>query len=296
MRQSPLTALLQTLQSFRLSCFIVTLIVALGAVPVVLAEGPSTEDENPVRVGPDISFYGEGKFVYENNCVVCHGAMGDGRGEMAASLGIKPRSFKTGVFKYRTTPWGKLPTTEDLERVVHNGISGTAMGMFTNLSDEQLRAVVEYLKFFSRKWRKPENYAPPIVLPRQPAWLVDDAERDRHAVKGKETFQQICAACHGPAGDGKGPAAVGLKDDWGEPETPADLRQPHLRSGDEPLDIFRVLATGLNGTPMVSFAEAFSEEQKWDLAAYVLTLRRDFAAAKVSNVTSGSSPPGAGRR
>ena len=38
--------------------------------------------------------------------------------------------------------------------------------------------------------------------------------------------------------------------------------------------------TGLNGTPMVSFAEAFSEEQKWDLAAYVLTLRRDFAGGK----------------
>ena len=249
-------------------------------MPAALAEGSSTDDENPVRVGPDISFYGEGKFVYENNCVVCHGVTGDGRGEMAASLGIKPRSFKTGVFKFRTTPWGKLPATEDLERVVHNGISGTAMGMFTGLSDEQLRAVVEYLKFFSRKWRKPENYAPPVVLPRQPVWLADDAERDRHAAKGKETFQQVCAACHGPAGDGKGPGAVGLKDDWGEPETPADLRQPHLRSGDEPLDLFRVLMTGLNGTPMVSFAEAFSEEQKWDLAAYVLTLRRDFAAGK----------------
>ena len=42
----------------------------------------------------------------------------------------------------------------------------TAMGMFTNLTDEQLRAVVEYVKFFSRKWRKAENYAPPIELPK----------------------------------------------------------------------------------------------------------------------------------
>jgi mono/diheme cytochrome c family protein len=260
----------------RLLCFAATLMAALAPA---MAEESSTDEEPKVRVGPDISFYGEGKFVYENNCIVCHGTMGDGRGEMAASLGIKPRSFKTGTFKYRSTPWGKLPTTEDLQRTVHNGITGTAMGMFTNLNDEQLRAVVEYIKFFSRKWRKAENYGPVIELPKQPTWMVDDSARATHAAKGKETFQAVCAACHGPQGDGKGLAAVGLKDEWGEPAVPADLRQSHLRSGDEPGDIFRVLMTGLNGTPMVSFAEAFNEEQKWDLVAYILTLRRDFSTA-----------------
>lgn len=243
-------------------------------------EVPAKEGDGEVRVGPDFSYYGEGKFVYENNCVVCHGIMGDGRGEMAPSLPVKPRSFRKGTFKYRSTPWGKLPATEDLERTVHNGITGTAMGMFTSLSDEQRRAVVEYIKFFSRKWRKPENYAPPIELPKQPVWLAEDGMRERHASTGKPLFQAVCVACHGPAGDGKGTAAVGLKDEWGEPAVPADLRQPHLRSGDDPIDIFRVLVTGLNGTPMVSFADGFSEEQKWDLVAYVLTLRKEFAAGK----------------
>lgn len=242
--------------------------------------GMAAEEEPAVRVGPDIALYGEGKFVYENNCIVCHGAMGDGRGEMAASLGIKPRSFKTGTFKYRSTPWGKLPTTEDLMHTVRHGITGTAMGMFTNLNDEQLRAVVEYIKFFSRKWRKAENYAPPLELPKPPAWMLDEASRSPHAAKGRETFQAVCAACHGVAGDGQGLAAVGLKDEWGEAAVPADLRQPHLRSGDEPDDIFRVLMTGLNGTPMVSFAEPLSEGQKWDLVACILSLRRDFSATE----------------
>ena len=249
---------------------------ALFALP--FAAG--ADEPEPPRVGPDISKYSQGSFVYENNCLVCHGKMGDGRGEMAASLGIKPRSFKTGLFKYRSTPWGKLPTTEDLKRSVQGGLTGTAMGMFTNLSESDLDCVVEYLKFFSRKWRKAENYAPPLSLPKQPIWLADDnAERETHAGKGKQTFQLICAACHGPAGDGKGPAAAALKDELGEPSTPADLRQPHLRSGDEPADIFRALMTGLNGTPMVSFADALSEEQKWDVIAYILTLRRDFSTA-----------------
>jgi mono/diheme cytochrome c family protein len=200
---------------------------------------------------------------------------------MAASLGIKPRSFKLGLFKYRSTPWGKLPTDEDLKRTVQGGITGTAMGMFTNLNGADLDCVVEYIKFFSRKWRKAENYAPPLTLPKQPAWLTDDnPQREVHADKGKQTFQLICAACHGPAGDGKGLAAGALKDELGDPSVPADLRQPHLRSGDEPIDIYRVLMTGLNGTPMVSFAETLSEEQKWDVIAYILTLRRDFSTAE----------------
>ena len=222
---------------------------------------------------PDRDLEDEGKYVYERNCIVCHGPMGDGRGEMAESAGVKPRSFRTGLFKYRSTPTGKLPTNEDLLRTVRNGRTGTAMGMFTFLNEEQLRAVVEYVKFFSRRWRKPENYAPPIPLPRQPAWMNDAGELARHGASGKTTFETICATCHGVAGDGKGPLVPTLKDAQGEPAQPADLRQPHLRSGDEPVDVYRVLMTGMDGTPMVSFADAFSPEQKWDIVAYILTLR-----------------------
>jgi hypothetical protein len=32
--------------------------------------------------------------------------------------------------------------------------------------------------------------------------------------------------------------------------------------------------TGLNGTPMVSFADAFTPSQKWDLIAYIQELRQ----------------------
>jgi mono/diheme cytochrome c family protein len=117
-----------------------------------------------------------------------------------------------------------------------------------------------------------------MVFPPPPSWLTDDAQSERHAAAGQRTFQTVCAACHGTKGDGNGPAAAGLKDIVGEPAPPADLRQPHLRSGDAPEDIYRVLMTGLNGTPMVSFAETFTPDQKWDLVAYILKLRRDFSA------------------
>jgi cytochrome c oxidase cbb3-type subunit I/II len=263
----------------RFSAHFIVICIALAAAGFA-ARAEEASEQAPAAPRRNFALYDQGRYVYETNCVVCHGTLGDGRGEMAASLSIKPRSFKDGLFKYRSTPWGKLPTTEDLERTVRNGITGTAMGMFSFLSDSDLRAVVEYIKFFSRKWRKAENYAPAVSLPPSPGWLANDAERERHASRGRETFQSICAACHGAEGDGKGSAAAALRDDLGEPAPPADLRQPHLRCGDDPENIFRVLVTGLNGTSMVSFVDALSEQQRWDLAAFILTLRSDFNRTK----------------
>ena len=261
------------------ACFMAICLLTLLAAGRTRAAESAASAPVPAVPRPGSNAYEEGGYVYERNCLICHGPMGDGHGEMAPSLTIKPRSFRSGLFKYRSTPWGKLPTKADLEHTVRGGITGTAMGMFSQLTDSEISSVVEYIKIFSRKWRKPENYAPAVPLPPQPVWLADDAGREQHASKGSQTFQLVCATCHGTEGDGKGPAAAALKDDLGGPAVPADLRQPHLRSGDDASDLFRVLMTGLNGTPMVSFAEAFNEEQKWDLVAYLITLRRDFATS-----------------
>lgn len=221
----------------------------------------------------DFNLYVQGKYVFERNCIVCHGPRGDGTGEMSAQLQPKPRSFREGMFKFRSTPAGALPTEADLARTIRGGLSGTGMGMFTHLPDDDVRAVIEYIKSFSRRWRKSENYSEPMELPPPPAWLDDKPKRITHATAGKVLFQNICAACHGPDADGKGPAIAALKDIWNIPAKPSDLRQPHLRCGDTPADIYRVLATGLNGTPMVSFETTLTPEQRWDIIAYVFTLK-----------------------
>jgi mono/diheme cytochrome c family protein len=57
--------------------------------------------------------------------------------------------------------------------------------------------------------------------------------------------------------------------------TPSDLRQPSLRSGRTLETVYRVLLTGIEGTPMPSFAEALTEEQRWELVAFIGQLRRD---------------------
>lgn len=234
-----------------------------GLVTSTLAQSPE----------PSFEVYAHGRYVYERNCIVCHGKRGDGKGELSETILPKPRSFREGLFKFRSTPWEKMPADADLRRTITGGLSGTAMGMFSQLSVDDVDAVIEYVKAFSRRWRAPENYAEPLKFPPPPAWLKEKKANETMVAAGKVLFNNACATCHGPAGDGKGVLAATLKDVWGMPAVPSDLRQPHLRCGDGPADIYRVLSTGMNGTPMISYAETLTEEQRWQVIAYIISIR-----------------------
>ncbi len=229
--------------------------------------------EEPPRLSLDYTLFAQGRDVYERNCVLCHGPRGDGNGELSKGLSPKPRSFREGLFKFRTTPWGKLPTESDLRHTITTGLSGTAMGAFTQFQEGDVTAVIEYLKSFSRRWRNADNYAPAQTIPAPPEWLRQIQIAPKHLAKGKLLFNAACATCHGEKGDGQGPAGAALRDIWGMAVKPSDLSQPHLRCGDKPEDIYQVLITGLNGTPMVSFADTLTDEQRWQIIAYIGTLR-----------------------
>ncbi|MES2595619.1 MAG: cytochrome c [Verrucomicrobiota bacterium] len=221
----------------------------------------------------DLNGYMEAKYIFEQNCLICHGVRGDGKGEMAATLVPQPRSFREGMFKFRTTPFGTLPTDDDLRHTIKHGLTGTAMGDFSKLGDRDITLVMEYVKTFSRRWRKAENFAEPMELSTRPAWFEDATQTSAHAATGKALYQLNCLACHGSEADGKGPVGSALQDIWGQASRPSDLRQPHLRCGDRPEDVYRVLATGMNGTPMVSFETVLKPEQRWDIIAYLSTLK-----------------------
>jgi len=90
---------------------------------------------------------------------------------------------------------------------------------------------------------------------------------------GKEVWQQAkCWECHGNTGKGDGEKAAGLEDDFGYPIRPADLTSGQFKSGPSVKDIFRTVTTGLSGTPMPSYGDAFSEEDLWALAYFVVSL------------------------
>lgn len=216
--------------------------------------------------GPqDVAF---GRLVYERRCAGCHGAAGDGWGPAATFLDVQPRDFRLGVFKFRSTPSGSLPTDGDLLRTLTNGVRGTAMPTWHELPFKERVAAIRYLKTFSDRWTE-ESPPASIGIPAEPP-----AASAELLARGKEVWGEAkCAQCHGDTGKGDGPSAPDLTDDFGFPILPADLTTGLFKSGAGVRDIFRTMSTGLDGTPMPSFADAFPEEEdRWALAYYVLAL------------------------
>ncbi|MBI4509515.1 MAG: c-type cytochrome [Deltaproteobacteria bacterium] len=210
------------------------MILTLTARPLVRAEG--------LTPGPA---------TYESACAPCHGRLGDGKGPVATNLEPAPRDFTRGVFKYRSTPSGKLPTDNDLMRTIWRGVPGTAMpGWQGTLPESDIRAVAQYVKTFSPKFAR---RGPPTEV--EPPAVADPGPRNRE--EGRRYYLLFrCWECHGIHGSGNGPSAMTLKDDWGHPIRPANFTRGVFRAGAMPADLFRTLATGLSGTPMPAYREA----------------------------------------
>ncbi len=79
---------------------------------------------------------------------------------------------------------------------------------------------------------------------------------------GQALFQTNCAMCHGPQGQGNGPAAAGL-----EP-APTNFHDPARRDQRSLLSLYSTLTLGVPGTAMASYAK-LSDEDRWALAFYV---------------------------
>ena len=261
--------------------WLVSLVFLLGLAP------QKGRADTTVSGGRSAELAAQGRHVYERNCQVCHGRWGDGRGEMSRGMQPRPRRFTAGIFKFRSTPSGFLPTDSDLERTIRGGLAGSSMPVFgTVLSPGEIAAVIDYLKSFSSKWDRAGNRAPALPIPPLPKWFDDAGEVRRRARAGGPVYAVACAPCHGTRGRGDGFVAAQLEDDWGEASHPSDLTGPNLRSGPGPEDIYRTLVTGLNGTPMPSFLEATTEIERWNLVAWILTARRDQAGTSPGVLSS----------
>ena len=218
-----------------------------------------------------------GREVYERRCVGCHGVNGDGNGPAATFLyRQRPRNFTLGVFKFRSTK-EPLPTDGDLLRTITRGVRGTAMPAWYELPLTDRLAVIQYIKYELAVDRSDPKkpYAYFVEEPPGPLLYIGKPPVPSAALvaHGKEVWQQAkCWECHGDSGKGDGDKAAGLKDDFGFPIRPTDLTRGQFKSGPAVEDIFRTLSTGLSGTPMPSFRDSLSDEDRCALAYYVLSL------------------------
>jgi high-affinity iron transporter len=86
--------------------------------------------------------------------------------------------------------------------------------------------------------------------------------------RGAALFRAHCALCHGERGDGQGARREGLT------SSPRDFTSAGWRASTSARRVFFAIREGLAGTPMASW-KALSEQDAWDMTAYVLSLARE---------------------
>jgi len=259
---------------------------------------------------------------YRLQCYHCHGSEGGGDGSTSDFLKPRPRDYRPGIFKYIALNNKARPRHADLVNVLREGVYMTAMPSFRRFSPAQLHGLADYVQLLSIRgeteillatdFETEEGFSPDLVEETY-AFVVDrwrsagdelivlddeipesTPERIAH---GRELFLDEkggnCIKCHGAAGRGDGPSAKErnpdtgemeyAKDDWGQPIEPRDLTQGVFRFGRRPIDIYRRIYAGINGTPMPAHygmqitepdgdQRPMDEDDIWDLVFYVRSL------------------------
>jgi mono/diheme cytochrome c family protein len=234
-----------------------------------------------VRWEPDMGKVEQGRLLYKFRCSTCHGVNGDGTPITPEALSVSPRDF-TGVshrtqkvvFKFNTSDRpDMLALDEDLKKTIREGLPGTPMPGFANLNDEEIDALVEYVKTFGYvAWKFHQPVRPALQVPPVP----QDLRSQRRVEAGKVLFaQRGCLACHGDIEKG-GKPLQGLVTEWMKEGQPVPIQPRNFAL--EPLrrhdlqDMFRTIRLGVKGTPMPP--NPVSDEETWNLIAYVLHLRQ----------------------
>lgn len=264
-----------------------------------------------------------GAAVYERYCIQCHGVTGDGSGEAAKYLNPHPRDYRRGIFKFTSTGYGNKPRREDLIRTITRGVRGTSMPSFERLSKPDVEAVVDYVLSLTHRGEleilliaqaQGEGELTEEALEEQANIVIDQWKEARHQViepvtkmpdyspeavaAGGAVFQKReCFKCHGR--DGRGGLAGNIEvgqDAWGFKTAAADLTSGMLHGGSRPIDIYRRIYAGINGTPMPAFADILAQEPDtiWQLVQYVLHLsdeRRRGMQFPASSNAQGAPPP-----
>jgi cbb3-type cytochrome oxidase cytochrome c subunit/cytochrome c553 len=170
-----------------------------------------------------------GQRIYLHNCASCHGPRGEGDGPGAA--GLHPRPVNLTEREYT------------LDRIAHamwNGIPGTAMSAWRDLSIADLSAVARVVRGFHVQQSEPE-------LPANIREL------------GARVYRANCVQCHGEQGAGDGSAVRELA------VMPTDFRgeRPSIAAS------LRALRSGVEGTPMAPWTGRLSEPELSAVAYYV---------------------------
>jgi len=104
---------------------------------------------------------------------------------------------------------------------------------------------------------------------------------------GRATYERACASCHGATGLGDGALAGSMT-----PRPPA-IGSDTAMYDVSPALMYRVVSVGIAGTPMAGFAGQLSAQERWNVIAYLTTLRATDSArlrgAQLAGIVNGNA-------
>jgi cytochrome c oxidase cbb3-type subunit 3 len=184
----------------------------------------------------------DGGALFTRHCSACHGFEGQG------SVGI-PLALPDFL---------AVADDDYLTKTIRHGRPGRVMPAFQSLSDEEIHAIIGYI----RSWQ-----------PAVPPPSVDLSPVRGDAAVGRRLFQQNCQRCHGPNGRGGHGTGVTFSRPRALPVMPPALDNPGFQAAASDQFIKRTLRRGRKGTPMPSFLlQGLSETDLDNLVSYLRTL------------------------
>ena len=263
----------------------IVLIAAFAGSPAT-AEVRSLRPSHILPASPELARLG--KRTYARQCAACHGPEGRGDGNASYLLNPKPRDFVAAQYRLVST-WERVPTDEDLFHTISRGMPGSAMPSWAHLPEKTRWGLVHYVKSFSREPLVVEPTTPSpgegeagtgvISVPGEPPYT---AEAQEHAAY---IFKEGCASCHGDEGRGDGVERQVNSEGYGT--QPRDLTRGIYKGSSDPEALYRLIVTGLPGTPMPMNDWAYGEDA-WHLVHYVrsLSTARESAPAASSELVA----------
>ena len=180
----------------------------------------------------------DGAKLFSNNCAACHGDQGTG----GIGVPLALASFQAAI------------SDDYVRKTIRLGRPGRVMPAFTQLSDEEVGAVVRYV----RSWNK----GPAVTYTNKPI--------KGNSTHGKKLFAQYCASCHGANGDGGKGTGVTFSRPRDLPIMAPALHNPGFLASATDEMIKVTLMKGRQGSPMVSFIKAgLTERDINDIVRYV---------------------------
>jgi mono/diheme cytochrome c family protein len=180
-------------------------------------------------VPPDLV---NGKKLYNQECVQCHGVQGMGDGPQAAQLSVPVATLGLSDFArlYSPAEWYTVVTQGNMEKF---------MPAFANLTDRQRWDVVAYAISLS---------APDILIS-----------------QGKAIYQQKCITCHGQSGNGNGPDASTLS------TSPKNFTDQAFMAQSSSASLYQAISAGIT-PDMPAYTGTLNDNERWALTAYLRSL------------------------